>query len=84
MKETGKTLSPRGTVIALFVSAVGALCLFAAIMVTIHTVDNGGRLNQVFSLTLRWFEQISETNNPQPSREESGLQSDAASEGGAE
>ncbi len=84
MKATGKAVSPRGTVIALFVSAVGALCLFVAVMVTIHAVEDGGRLNQAFSLTLKWFKQISETNNPQPDQEASGLQADAPPESGSQ
>ena len=75
MKTTDEMPSARGTVIALFLSAVGVLCVFAAIMVTIHAMEKEGRLNQALSLTLRWFEQISETGDSVPAKEQFELRS---------
>jgi hypothetical protein len=80
MKSVEKTPSPCGAFIALFFSGLGALCLFVAVMMTFHAVDTGGRLNQALSLTLRWFEQITETEHQTPLQEEEDSRSSASSE----
>ena len=75
MKKLEKMPSLYGTVVALLLSSIGAFCLFVAVMVTMHAIENGGRLNQALLLTLRWFEHIYDTDDQTPVQEKLGLHS---------
>jgi hypothetical protein len=65
------SLSPNKIVLVLLASAVGILCLFAALLITLHTVEEGSELNQAFAIPLRWFEQISQSEACIPGQETS-------------
>lgn len=74
MKTLGTSPLPCGTAIAVLLSAVGAFCLFVAVMVTFHAAEDGNMLNQKLSLTLRWFEQIFDADGHGSSQEKLDLQ----------
>ena len=74
MKKLEKVPSLYGAIVALFLSSIGAFCLFVAVMVTVHAIENGGRLNQALLLTLRWFEHVYNGNDRMPNKEQLELQ----------
>ncbi len=62
MNMPRESLSPNKILLILLAFAVGAFCLFAALLVTLHTVEEGSELNQAFSIPQRWFERISRSD----------------------
>lgn len=70
MKRLCKLLRLIGTTTSLLIALFGALWLFGGIPTAIHTIENGKKIDQAFSVSYTWVEAFRKKNGRLPEQRE--------------
>jgi hypothetical protein len=66
METSDKSAIKFGTTMAMFLYAIGVACLLVGISVTVHTIENGQRINQSYAIPLKWYEHFCQSDDCLP------------------
>jgi len=66
MKRLRKELMVIGTTTSLLIALLGAFWLFGGIPTTIHTIENGKKIDEAFSASSKWVDGFREKNGRLP------------------